>query len=69
MKEWKDTNLERKTQLNGYNSYIAPEPYFEYQVDGFEYKYDQNQFNKLKKTIGKQPQPKPIPKHGFLLIC
>ena len=28
-----NNNIERETQLKGYNSYIADEPYEEYQID------------------------------------
>ena len=33
VKEWKEKNIVRKTNLPGYNSYVASEPRFEYQVD------------------------------------
>ena len=33
IKEWKAKNLERKTQLKGYNSFVASRPYQEYQMD------------------------------------
>ena len=33
--KWKDANIERTSQLKGYNSYIPKEPYDEYQVDLF----------------------------------
>ena len=33
VKQWKENNFIRKTNLKGYNSYIAPEPYYEYQID------------------------------------
>ena len=36
VKQWFDTNISRtKTQLNGYNSFIASEPKEEYQMDLF----------------------------------
>ena len=35
VKEWKEKNIVRKTNLKGYNSYIASEPREEYQVDPF----------------------------------
>ena len=35
-KQWKAANVERTTNLRGYNSYVAPEPLFEFQIDGFE---------------------------------
>ena len=39
MKQWFDLNIERKTQLKGYNSSIANEPKQEYQMDLFFMKY------------------------------
>ena len=33
IKEWKAKNTERKTQLEGYNSFVASRPYQEYQMD------------------------------------
>ena len=36
---WFKKNIERKTQLKGYNSFIAPEPRFEYQMDLFFMNY------------------------------
>ena len=33
VKEWKEKNIVRKTNLPGYNSYVASAPRFEYQVD------------------------------------
>ena len=35
VKDWFSKNVERKTQLKGFNSYVAPEPNFEYQIDLF----------------------------------
>ena len=37
VKQWFDTNTQRKINLKGFNSYVAPKPYFEYQVDVFFY--------------------------------
>ena len=42
VKQWKAANVERTTNLRGYNSYIAPEPLYEFQIDGFEYTFHQN---------------------------
>ena len=39
VKKWFDTNIERKTQLKGYNSFIASEPKEEYQMDLFFMNY------------------------------
>ena len=33
VQKWFDANIERKTQLKGYNSFIASEPKEEYQMD------------------------------------
>lgn len=33
VKEWRSKNIERKTQLKGYNSFVAQGPYYEYQAD------------------------------------
>ena len=35
VKHWKEQNIVRKTNLKGYNSYVANEPREEYQVDPF----------------------------------
>ena len=35
VKAWKENNIVRKTNLKGYNSYVAAEPREEYQVDPF----------------------------------
>ena len=35
VKYWFSKNVERKTQLKGFNSYVAPESNFEYQIDLF----------------------------------
>ena len=37
VKDWYNYFNQRKTQLRGQNSYIAPRPYWEYQVDLFFY--------------------------------
>lgn len=31
VKQWFKENVEKKTQLNGFNSFVAPYPYYEYQ--------------------------------------
>ena len=35
VKDWFSENIERKTQLSGYNSFVAPETNYEYQLDLF----------------------------------
>ena len=35
VKKWFDGNFARKTNLRGFNSYVAQKPYEEYQVDLF----------------------------------
>ena len=32
VKDWFSENIERKTQLSGYNSFVAPEANYEYQL-------------------------------------
>ena len=39
VKAWFEKNIDRTTQLKGYNSYVAPEPKFEYQIDLFFMNY------------------------------
>ena len=36
--KWKSLNLERLKHMKGYNSYVAPEAHYEYQVDLFYFK-------------------------------
>ena len=35
VKAWKQTNIERKTNLRGFNSFIAEKPFQEFQIDLF----------------------------------
>ena len=35
VKAWFDANIQRTTQLRGYNSYVAPKANFEYEVELF----------------------------------
>ena len=35
VKDWIEGNMDRKTDLKGYNSYIPPGPHYEYQIDLF----------------------------------
>ena len=35
MKKWKEQNIERKTQSEGFNSFIAKKPLDEFQIDFF----------------------------------
>ena len=35
VKQWKESNVERKTQLKGYNSFVADHRFEEYQIDLF----------------------------------
>ena len=37
--EWWDLNRERKQKMKGYNSFVAPHPMYELQIDMFYYKY------------------------------
>ena len=38
---WKDKFIPRKVPMRGFNSYIAPRPLHNFQVDMFWYKYEQ----------------------------
>ena len=33
VKNWFENNIERKTQLRGFNSYVASKPFEEFQID------------------------------------
>jgi hypothetical protein len=46
VKKWKEQNLHRTKQLRGYNSYIASEPKFEYQIDPFYVNLEGQKFSK-----------------------
>ena len=35
VKKWFESNTQRRKNLHGFNSYVAPRPFFEYQVDLF----------------------------------
>ena len=35
VKDWFRRNVEKKNQLKGMNSFVAPHPYYEYQLDLF----------------------------------
>ena len=65
VKQWKETSTERTTNLRAYNSYISPEPLYEFQIDGFEYTFHQKEFQN-KKLTGKQTNP--ITKYGLLFV-
>ena len=41
VKQWEETAVERTTNLRCYNSYISPEPLYEFQIDCFEYAFHQ----------------------------
>ena len=43
VKGWYKHFNEPKTQLKGSNSFIAPDPYFEYQIDIFLFQNNRNQ--------------------------
>ncbi len=46
VKEWIEKNTQRKTNLPGYNSYVAPGPKHEYQIDLFFMSDLKNKANK-----------------------
>ena len=41
VKEWKDENVPRTKPLKGFNSYVAPEALHEFQIDLFNYNFQQ----------------------------
>ena len=43
--KWKENNIERKTQLEGYNSFIAHKPFEEFQADLFFMPGDSHKYN------------------------
>ena len=45
--KWEDTNIERTTQLKGYNSYIPTGPNYEYQLDLFFHEFERFSLNHL----------------------
>jgi hypothetical protein len=47
VKEFFDKNVEKKTQLKNYNSFVAPYPYYEYQFDLFFIKDSEDQEDKV----------------------
>ena len=50
VKQWKENNSIRKTNLRGYNSYVADYAHQEYQVDFFSYQ-TQTENQKINKYI------------------
>jgi hypothetical protein len=51
VKKWKAKNTERKTNLRGFNSFVANEPYEEFQMD-LAFFYDLNKETKDKTYLG-----------------
>jgi len=51
---WREKYLPRKTPLRGFNSYVAPGPLHNFQVDMFWYKFEQPTAPKLKDQKGKK---------------
>ena len=45
VKQWKENNIERKTQLRGYNSFVAKKPFEEFQIDLFFMPGDDQTYN------------------------
>jgi len=54
VKDWKDENVDRKKPLVGWNSYVAPEPKHEFQVDLFHYNFMQREKLNLSKQTGRK---------------
>jgi transposase InsO family protein len=51
---WRERYLPRKTPLRGFNSYVAPGPLHNFQVDMFWYKFEQPEAPKLKDQKGRK---------------
>ena len=51
---WREKYVPRKAPLRGYNSYVAPKPLHNFQVDLFWYKFEQPTAPKLKDQKGKK---------------
>ena len=51
---WREKFIPRKAPLRGFNSYVAPGPKHQFQVDLFVYKYEQPEAPVLKKQKGKK---------------
>ena len=45
IKQWKENNIEHKTQLKGYNSFVAKKPFEEFQIDLFFMPDDSQKYN------------------------
>ena len=43
--KWKENNIDRKTQLKGYNSFVAHKPFEEFQIDLFFMPGDNQKYN------------------------
>lgn len=54
IKQWKEENVERVKPLTGFNSYVAPEPRHEFQVDLFNYSFMQREKLNLSKQKGRK---------------
>jgi hypothetical protein len=54
VKEWKDENVPWTKPLKGYNSYVAPEPKHEFQIDLFNYNFKQKDRQVLNQQVGKK---------------
>jgi hypothetical protein len=51
VKDWFRRNVEKKNQLKGMNSFVAPHPYYEYQLDLFFINDLENQKVKIGMTM------------------
>jgi hypothetical protein len=48
VQEWREKYIPRKAPMRGFNSYVAPGPKHQFQVDLFEYKTEQPDYPVLK---------------------
>jgi len=67
VQNWKTENVPRVKPLRGFNSYVAPEPKFEFQIDLFNYNYQQPERQILSKQTGKK-YTAGIDAYGLLVI-
>ena len=67
VQNWKTENVPRVKPLRGFNSYVAPEPKFEFQIDLFNYNFQQPERQILSKQTG-QKYTAGIDAYGLLVI-
>jgi hypothetical protein len=57
VQSWKEKIIPRKTPLRGFDSYVAPGPLHQFQVDLFVYKFEQRAAQKSRDREGTYTQP------------